>query len=105
MNPNLRIQSIREMAAMVRSRREELGLSQMELALKSGTSRRWIIDLEKGKPTLEIGLLIPALGVLGLHLYLLPDDKVPAANPGQRGTGDIDLRKLLRPPGQTPDAP
>ena len=34
----------------------QLGLDQAELAEKAGTSRKWLIEVEQGKPRAEIGL-------------------------------------------------
>lgn len=35
-----------------------------------GVSRKWIIDVEKGKPRAEIGLILRTLDALGLRLSL-----------------------------------
>ncbi|MDT8370028.1 MAG: helix-turn-helix domain-containing protein [Longimicrobiales bacterium] len=56
----------REMGLMLRERRRDLGLTQAELAEQIGASRYWVIEMEKGKSTAEVGLMLRALRVLGL---------------------------------------
>jgi HTH-type transcriptional regulator/antitoxin HipB len=54
----------------IRDRRRQLNLDQSDLAKQMGVSRKWIIDVEKGKPRAEIGLVLRTLDALGLHLSL-----------------------------------
>lgn len=54
--------------AQVRARRGELGLNQTELAELSGTSTRWIRELEQGKESVQLDTLQRALAALGLVL-------------------------------------
>jgi HTH-type transcriptional regulator/antitoxin HipB len=72
----MRIRSIRDVAASVRGRRQELGLSQAELARRAGVSRKWVYEFEAGKPAAELGLVLRVLEPLGLTLEVtrLPDD-------------------------------
>jgi predicted transcriptional regulator len=44
-----------QIGALIRTTRKNLGVTQKDLALTSGTGLRFIIDLEKGKETCEIG--------------------------------------------------
>ncbi len=53
-----------------RSRRKKLGITQKDLALTSGTGIRFIIDLEKGKSTCQLGKVLMVLNTLGLSLSL-----------------------------------
>jgi HTH-type transcriptional regulator / antitoxin HipB len=57
----------------IRDRRRRLHLRQDQLAARVGVSRKWIIDVEKGKPRAEIGLLLRTLDALGLRLSLDSD--------------------------------
>jgi HTH-type transcriptional regulator/antitoxin HipB len=66
----------------VRETRKRLGVTQKALALTSGTGLRFIIELEKGKETCEIGKVLTVLQTLGIKLTLTP----PA--PKQEGPGD-----------------
>lgn len=56
----------------VRETRKKLGVTQRELALTSGTGLRFIIDLEKGKSTCQIGKALSVLQTLGIKLSMTP---------------------------------
>jgi len=48
-----------------------MGVTQKGLALTSGTGLRFIIDLEKGKPTCQLGKVLTVLHTLGIKLTLV----------------------------------
>jgi HTH-type transcriptional regulator/antitoxin HipB len=84
----MRIRSIRQIAAAVRGRRRDLGLSQADLAKRADVSRKWIYEFEAGKSTAEFGLLLRVLDALDLTLELSPLD--------DSATGQtVDLDALL----------
>lgn len=58
-----------EYGAMVRRRRQELGLTQQELADSIGVARRVVGELERGKPTVRLQIAMDAASALGLSLY------------------------------------
>ena len=64
----MEIRSPRELGQLIRSRREERGLTQADLAAAVGASRKWVSEAEAGKPTAEIGRVLRALAVLGVTL-------------------------------------
>ena len=57
-----------DLGALIRQRRIKLGLDQISLAKKAGTSRKWLIEVESGKPRAEIGLILRTLKALGIVL-------------------------------------
>ncbi len=57
---------------LVKQTRKRLGVTQKDLALTSGTGLRFIIELEKGKPTCQIGKALTVLHTLGIRLELTP---------------------------------
>ena len=59
-----------DIGRLVRETRKGLGVTQKELALTSGTGLRFIIELEKGKETAEIGKVLTILQTLGIQLKL-----------------------------------
>jgi len=63
----------------MRGRRTDLGMSQAELATRTGVSRKWIYEFEAGKPTAEFGLLLRVLDALGLGIELTPSGRIDAA--------------------------
>ena len=58
--------------SVIRDTRKMLGVTQKDLALTSGTGIRFIIDLEKGKETCEIGKALTILNTLGIKMALTP---------------------------------
>ena len=57
---------------IIRENRKRLGVTQKDLALTSGTGLRFVIDLEKGKETCQIGKVLTVLQTLGIKLELTP---------------------------------
>lgn len=87
----MKITSTRDLAIAVRGRRQSLGLSQADIATRAGVSRPWLSDVEAGKPTTELGLVIRLLGVLGFRLDLTPENSNNPDDP----TTSVDLDALL----------
>ena len=54
--------------SMVRSRRKALNMRQDQLALATGVGRRFLIDLEAGKPSCQLGRSLLVAEPLGLRL-------------------------------------
>jgi HTH-type transcriptional regulator / antitoxin HipB len=70
------IHTVDDVAQLVRDRRKQLGLSQAALADRASVSRHWLVELEQGKPTAEVALVLRTLVALGL--------RVDVSNPEQR---------------------
>jgi HTH-type transcriptional regulator/antitoxin HipB len=85
------VSSLRDLAALVRGRRHELGLSQSELAARARVSRQWVSEFESGKPTAEVGLVIGVLDALDLRLTVTEG----GASTPERGSATVDLDALL----------
>ena len=90
----MRIRSIRDAAAAVRGRRLDLGLSQAELAKRTGVSRKWIYEFEAGKTTAEFGLALRVFEELGLVLTLGEHSNAEPQPVPDRGAA-VDLDALL----------
>lgn len=61
-----------EVGQLVRQSRLGMGLTQERLALAAGTGLRFIIELEKGKPTCELEKVLTVLNTLGVTITLEP---------------------------------
>jgi len=61
-----------QIGQLIRDTRKKLGVTQKDLALTSGTGLRFVIDLERGKETCEIGKALRVLQTLGIKLTLTP---------------------------------
>ena len=57
---------LQDVAAIVKQRRRELRLSQDDVADLSGTSPRFVRELETGKSSVRLDKLVAVLGALGL---------------------------------------
>ena len=67
--------SPRKIGETVKAVRNKLGATQRQLALAAGTGLRFVIDLEHGKPTCEIGKALDVLRALGVQVTLVPPDE------------------------------
>ena len=61
-----------QIGILIRQTRKNLGVTQRDLALTSGMGMRFVIDLEKGKETCEIGKALTILNTLGIRVTLTP---------------------------------
>jgi transcriptional regulator with XRE-family HTH domain len=71
---------------LIRSRRKALHMRQDELALATGVGRRFLIDLEAGKPSCQLGrslLVADALGLRVTDLLASGSSSLNAPTPGQ----------------------
>lgn len=102
-----------DLAHAVRERRKQMRLSQGALARRANVSRTWLAELERGKPTAEVGLVLNTLLTLGLRVDVrdaaadsnaiaAPDAAAApeAAQPRRLRTS----RALWRRPTDAPDA-
>ncbi len=64
----MQIRTPQDIGAIVRESRQQAGLDQAELARRAGVSRQWLVEMERGKPRAEIGLILRVFNALGLHL-------------------------------------
>ena len=62
--------SVEQIGGVVKSVRKSLGVTQRQLALTAGTGLRFVIDLEKGKPTCQLGKTLTVLNTLGIGVDL-----------------------------------
>ena len=61
-----------EIAIEIKTARRALKLRQAELAAAAGVGLRFLIELEAGKPTAQLGKVLAVLDVLGLDCALVP---------------------------------
>lgn len=87
------IRTAADLGAFIRERRLKLGMDQSDLAEKAGTSRKWIVEVEQGKPRAEIGLVLRTLKTLGVSLDITVDraEKVSPA----RESANVDINSIL----------
>lgn len=64
------IRDVLDVGDMVQQTRKEQGLTQLDVAGLLGCGNRFVIDLEKGKPTIQMGKALEVLSLLGLELVI-----------------------------------
>ena len=82
--------------AILRQRRSALGLSQSDLALATGVGRRFIIELEAGKPSCQLGKALMVAEALGIRVVDLMEQSQVNQSSTSAGT-DLYL-KATEPP-------
>ena len=73
-----------DLGATVRALRRGLGITQEQLALTAGTSRRFIIELERGKPTCQLAPTLRVLQTLGASVDITAPDGVELRAPATK---------------------
>jgi HTH-type transcriptional regulator/antitoxin HipB len=95
------IKSPTDIGAVIKEQRIKLGLDQDALAKKAGTSRKWLIEVEKGKPGAELELVLRTLRTLGITLHTTErSSRRSEARAGSSPSVDLDavLNSLKRKP-------
>jgi len=64
------IQSTAELGQLARERRQQMALTQLDVAGLSNTGNRFIVELEQGKPTLQLQKVLDVLNLLGLEVVI-----------------------------------
>jgi transcriptional regulator with XRE-family HTH domain len=83
--------------SLIRARRKALKIRQAQLALVTGVGRRFLIELESGKPSCQLGRSLLVAGALGLK----PAD-ILASDPITHQT-DAELPELTEEEVQEPN--
>lgn len=76
---------------IIRSERKELGLRQDELAAASGVGLRFLVELERGKETVQMGKALDVLAALGCELEIKrPGGNLTARREGPSKTDEFE---------------
>lgn len=59
-----------ELGAVIREQRKRLALKQLDLAGLGNTGNRFIVDLENGKPTVQLQKVLDLMDLLGLEVVV-----------------------------------
>ena len=66
------VRTAASLGALVRSRRQQLALKQLDLAGLGNTGNRFIVDVERGKPTVQLQKVLDLMHLLGLEVIVRP---------------------------------
>ena len=64
------VRSTVDLGSLIRGRRRLLALKQLDVAGLGNTGNRFIIDLERGKPTVQMQKVLDVLDLLGLEVVV-----------------------------------
>lgn len=67
----MRIRTAEDLGNQVRERRQRRGLTQLQLALRAGVSRPWLVHVELGHPGAEFGKVLQLLAALDASVDLV----------------------------------
>jgi y4mF family transcriptional regulator len=74
--------SLHTIGQAVRTARKAMGLTQPALAAAAGVGLRFLVELERGKPTVRLDRMLLVLDALGLELQVVPRGRsVPRSDP------------------------
>ncbi|KPQ24572.1 MAG: transcriptional regulator, XRE family [Halomonas sp. HL-48] len=65
-----RIRTSEELGKLVKQVRQDQSLLQSDIAGLAGTGNRFIVDLERGKPTLQLQKVLDTLDLMGLEVVI-----------------------------------
>ena len=82
------VRTAADLGAVIRDRRKKLKLDQAAFAKRIGVSRQWIIEVERGHPRAELGLVLRAIDALNIPLDA-------GTEPAHRPRGAIDIDTIL----------
>lgn len=71
-DPAMVIQSVADIGKRVREARRKMSMTQQRFADLAGVGRRFLIELEQGKATLEIGRVLAVCRAAGIKLRIEP---------------------------------
>lgn len=68
-----------DLGAAIRQARKAMGLRQDELAAAAGVGLRFLVELERGKPSVQLGKVLQVMDALGLDLGVQPRSGIVAS--------------------------
>jgi transcriptional regulator with XRE-family HTH domain len=82
----VQVRKARDLGAVIKGQRRSRNWTQAQLADAVGTTRAWVIAIEHGKASAELGLVLRTLAALDLVADIVPVPSTP---------GTIDLDEVL----------
>lgn len=89
----MHVRTAKEIGMFIRDERKRQKLDQATLASIIGVNRRWVMEVERGKPRAEIDLVLKALAALGLTLSIHRDD---TSGSTANALDNVDIDAIVR---------
>ena len=77
-----KVSDSQQLGGLIRQKRKGLGRTQVNIAGLSGVGVRFLSELERGKPTMELGKAFKVLQRLGLEVWIVPRGVEPPRSAG-----------------------
>lgn len=87
----MQVRTTKDLGAAIRDRRKKKGLDQGALAELVGVSRRWVNEVEQGKPRAEVSLILKTLDALGLAVDVRAEDQAA----GEDSVPPVDIDAVI----------
>jgi len=71
-NGGVVIRSTVDIGQAVRQQRKQLAMNQLDIAGMGNTGNRFIVELERGKPTIQLQKVLDVMDLLGLEMVVRP---------------------------------
>ena len=65
-----KIKTPMELGSFIKTFRESQNMTQLDVAGLANTGNRLIVDIEKGKPTVQIQMILKIIDLLGLEIII-----------------------------------
>ncbi|GAC1611777.1 MAG: hypothetical protein NVS3B26_28020 [Mycobacteriales bacterium] len=98
----MQVATAADVGRLVKAARNRRAMTQADLAAAAGVSRRWLVDLEAGKPRAELDLALTVLAVLGIGLHTDTPETPRDSPAGSTASADVDLDEHLAALMRTP---
>jgi HTH-type transcriptional regulator/antitoxin HipB len=89
----VQVRTAKDIGTFIRDQRKRQKLDQATLASLIGVNRRWVMEVERGKPRAEIDLVLKALEALGLSLSV---DRRDGPGPTADALDIVDIDAIVR---------
>lgn len=66
----MKITNLENLASVIKATRKSQGLTQSDVAFACNVGLRFIVDLERGKETCQIGKVLQVMNMLGLEINI-----------------------------------
>lgn len=95
------LSDVSTIGTIIRESRQAQQLTQPDLALIANVGIRFVVDIENGKQTCQIGLVLRVMGALGLRL-LVSHSISPTSRPETVADSGLDVEDDDPPSGVHP---
>jgi y4mF family transcriptional regulator len=89
------VRNVADIGKLIRQARKKSGTSQSSLASRLGVSQPWLSEVENGKESAEIGMVLRVISLLGLELDLSDPRQTRRDRPILHDSAFPDIDKIV----------